>query len=82
MWRRHPCETPEIGEQVVGFISRRDGLDEIAWWTLTQDGWYVTNTLGNLGHRDAMTREDSQGPDAWTHRPTWQEYKNRRQGGD
>lgn len=69
MWRREQTDWPAIDEQVIGIIERPDQFDEVAWWTRTTDGWYVSECRGNLGHRDAATRSESRGPDLWCHAP-------------
>lgn len=66
MFRPTANEWPAQDEQVIGIVLRDGGADEVAWWTRTSDGWYVSDTFGNLGHRDAFTKDDSQGPDLWT----------------
>jgi hypothetical protein len=71
MWNDERREWPAVGVQVAGVIYRDGGFDELAWWTRTADGWYVSETRGNLGHRDAMTADESKGPDIWCHVPTW-----------
>lgn len=67
MFRNPEREWPSIDEQVIGILFVEGGFDELAWWTRTNDGWYVSDTFGNLGHRDAMTKEESKGPHLWTH---------------
>ena len=69
MWLNPRRDLPDIGAQVVGILVREDGYDAIAWWTRTDDGWYVSDNRGNMGHRDAMTKEASDGPDWWQHPP-------------
>lgn len=68
MWNCTDRIWPDIDTQVIGIV-RRDGFDEVAWWTRTNDGWYVSETSGNVGHRDAMCRDDSKGPHQWCHAP-------------
>jgi len=69
VWRSTDRDWPAQNEQVVGLIERDGGFDEIAWWTRTDDGWYVSDTRGTVGHRDAMTAEQSRGPHWWQHAP-------------
>lgn len=64
MWQAPEQFMPAIGQQVVGVCN-----GEVAWWTRTDDGWYVSDHRDNLGHRDAMTPEQSRGPDVWAHTP-------------
>jgi hypothetical protein len=68
MWRNADRDWPDLGVQVIGIISR-DGYGDLAWWTRTDDGWYVSDKNGSLGHRDAMTRDASGGPSVWCHAP-------------
>lgn len=69
MWRETDREWPAWDDQVVGVVVRDGGFDELGWWTRTSDGWYVSDTRGNLGNRDAMRKEDSKGPHLWCHAP-------------
>lgn len=69
MWRNEATDWPAINEQVIGVVRRDGGYDEVAWWTRTIDGWYVSEYRGNRGHRDAATTSESKGPDAWIHAP-------------
>lgn len=66
MWRRTRLTCPALGERVIGFLSK-DG--EVAWWTRTHDGWYVSASRHFIGHRDAPTKASSSGPDFWAHAP-------------
>jgi len=68
MWRDTDREWPDIGVQVVGII-RQHGYDDVAWWTRTEDGWYVSQSRGSVGHQDAITKDDSTGPHVWCHAP-------------
>jgi hypothetical protein len=65
MWLCEKKQWPAIGQQVVGVVERDGRFDEVAWWTRTVDGWYVSDTRGNLGNRDAMTAASSKGPHWW-----------------
>lgn len=47
-----------MNEQVVGLLG-----DSVQWWTRTEDGWYVSDALGTLGHRSPRP------PQAWQHPP-------------
>ena len=69
MWKDERRDWPDYGVQVVGLLADPLGFDTVAWWTRTKDGWYVSDTRGNLGHRDAMTAADSKGPHQWCHAP-------------
>ena len=69
MWMDERREWPRTNVQVVGIVTRDDGHDEVAWWTRTDDGWYVSDMRGTVGHRDAMTAEQSRGPHWWQHAP-------------
>lgn len=60
---------PELNVQVIGIYESEDGFDILAWCTRTDDGWYASDTRGNLGHRDTMRKEDSKGPTLWMHAP-------------
>lgn len=70
MWLSPDRDLPALEVQVVGIVAVEDGFDVVAWWTRTTDGWYVSDTLGNLGHRDAMTAAESVGPTWWQHPPS------------
>lgn len=64
MWWTQSRMLPAEGEQVIGVKD-----DEVQFWTRTNDGWYVSDSLGQVGHRDAWGPEGSRGPDLWTHHP-------------
>jgi hypothetical protein len=64
-WMAPEWLMPALGQQVVGVCN-----GELAWWTRTDDGWYVSDHYANLGHRDAMTPDKSLGPDLWAEAPT------------
>lgn len=68
MWRNADRDWPDLGVQVVG-ISRSEGYEDLAFWTRTDDGWYVSDKNGSLGNRDAVTKERSRGPSVWCHAP-------------
>ncbi len=68
MWTTPEHTLPALDEQVIGISADIYG-GEVAWWTRTTDGWYVSEKRGQVGHRDAMTKERSKGPDLWTHAP-------------
>lgn len=70
MWEIETRSWPAEGNQVIGVIQRDDGHDEVAWWTRTADGWYVSDRRGNLGSRDAMTAQKSKGPHYWIGAPS------------
>lgn len=67
MWTTQSRLLPALDEQVIG-IDAVDG-DTVSWWTRTEDGWYVSTSRGNIGHRDSMRAENSVGPSLWTHAP-------------
>lgn len=69
MWRSGQRDWPNVNTQVIGVVERVDGNDEVAWWTRTEDGWYVSNTKGNRGQLGADEKTRSQGPDWWQHAP-------------
>ena len=70
MFRTESTDWPDLNVQVIGILEDPEGgFDELAWWTRTDDGWYASDTRGNLGHRDTMRKEDSKGPTLWMHAP-------------
>lgn len=69
MWRSGATDWPSLGQTVIGIMEREDGFDEVSWWTRTEDGWYVSDVRGNLGHRDAFRPAESEGPTWWSHAP-------------
>lgn len=58
MWWTQTRLLPAVNEQVVGVAD-----DEVAWWTRTDDGWYVSDKRMNIGHRD------DRGPTYWAGSP-------------
>lgn len=70
MWRNTARDWPALNEQVIGIV--RGG--NVSWWTRTDDGWYVSDVQGKVGHRDAMRATESKGPCVWTHAPKLGEF--------
>ncbi len=73
MWQPQSKILPALNQQVVGVSFRDGGFDELAWWTRTDDGWFISDVRGNIGNRDAFRKEQSKGPDFgpdfWQHAP-------------
>lgn len=69
MWYRQEFLLPELNEPVIGI----DDLNELHYWRRTTDGWYYSDSLEYIGHRDTMKAEDSKGPRIWTHFPKQRE---------
>ena len=65
MWSAPSDALPPKGEQVIGVYH-----SGVAYCTLTDDGWYASDSAGNLGHRDAWRKDESKGPILWTAMPT------------
>ena len=59
MWHTQKRDLPALDTQVIGI----DDDGDVALWTRTEDGWYVSERRSNVGHRD------DRGPALWTHIP-------------